>query len=54
MTVLGIDHVELYVADLEKSAAVLCRDFGFRRTQALYPEMSEWGNPHEQTSCTAR
>jgi hypothetical protein len=30
MTVLGIDHVELYVADLEKSAAVLCRDFGFR------------------------
>jgi 4-hydroxymandelate synthase len=30
MTILGIDHVELYVADLEKSAAVLCRDFGFR------------------------
>jgi 4-hydroxymandelate synthase len=30
MTVLGIDHVELYVADLEKSAGVLCRDFGFR------------------------
>jgi 4-hydroxymandelate synthase len=29
MTILGIDHVELYVADLEKSAAVLCRDFGF-------------------------
>ena len=30
MTILGIDHVELYVGDLEKSAAELCRDFGFR------------------------
>jgi len=29
MTILGIDHVEFYVADLEKSATVLCRDFGF-------------------------
>src|SRR5579862_2766595 len=29
MTILGIDHVELYVADLEKSVAALCRDFGF-------------------------
>jgi 4-hydroxymandelate synthase len=29
MTILGIDHIELYVGDLEKSAAVLCRDFGF-------------------------
>jgi 4-hydroxymandelate synthase len=37
MTILGIDHVELYVADLEKSAAVLCRDFGFRQAAAALP-----------------
>jgi 4-hydroxymandelate synthase len=30
MTILGIDHVEFYVADLEKAAATLCRGFGFR------------------------
>ena len=30
MTILGIDHVEFYVADLEKAAAALCRSFGFR------------------------
>jgi len=30
MTILGIDHVEFYVADLEKAAAALCRGFGFR------------------------
>lgn len=30
MTILGIDHVELYVGDLEQSAAALCRCFGFR------------------------
>jgi 4-hydroxymandelate synthase len=29
MTILGIDHVEFYVADLEKAAAALCRGFGF-------------------------
>jgi 4-hydroxymandelate synthase len=29
MTILGIDHVEFYVADLEAAAASLCRDFGF-------------------------
>jgi 4-hydroxymandelate synthase len=29
MAILGIDHVEFYVADVEKSAAALCRDFGF-------------------------
>jgi 4-hydroxymandelate synthase len=30
MTILGIDHVEFYVADLEKAAAALCQGFGFR------------------------
>ena len=30
MTISGIDHVEFYVADLEKAAAALCRGFGFR------------------------
>lgn len=30
MTILGIDHVEFYVADLEKAAAALCRGFGFQ------------------------
>jgi 4-hydroxymandelate synthase len=30
MTILGIDHVEFYVADLEKAAAALSRGFGFR------------------------
>jgi 4-hydroxymandelate synthase len=35
MTILGIDHVEFYVGDLEKSAAVLCRGFGFRAGAAL-------------------
>jgi 4-hydroxymandelate synthase len=29
MTILGIDHVEFYVADLQAAAASLCRDFGF-------------------------
>ncbi len=29
MSILGIDHVEFYVADLEAAAAALCRDFGF-------------------------
>ena len=30
MTILGIDHVEFYVADLEKAAAAMCGGFGFR------------------------
>ncbi len=30
MTVQGIDHVEWYVNDLERSAAALCHDWGFR------------------------
>ncbi len=30
MTIQGIDHVEWYVSDLEKSAAALGQDFGFR------------------------
>jgi 4-hydroxymandelate synthase len=30
MSIQGIDHVEWYVSDLEKSAAALCQDFGFR------------------------
>jgi 4-hydroxymandelate synthase len=29
MSILGIDHVEFYVADLRAAAASLCRDFGF-------------------------
>lgn len=29
MSILGIDHVEFYVADLRAAAAALCRDFGF-------------------------
>jgi 4-hydroxymandelate synthase len=29
MSILGIDHVELYVADLQSAAAPLCRDYGF-------------------------
>jgi 4-hydroxymandelate synthase len=34
MTILGIDHVEFYVGELEESAAKLCRDFGFRSPEA--------------------
>jgi len=30
MTIQGIDHVEWYVSDVERSAAALCHDFGFR------------------------
>lgn len=29
MSILGIDHVEFYVADLRAAAAALCRDFDF-------------------------
>ncbi|HXC84087.1 MAG TPA: VOC family protein, partial [Trebonia sp.] len=29
MSILGIEHVEFYVADLRASAAPLCRDYGF-------------------------
>jgi 4-hydroxymandelate synthase len=29
VSILGIDHVEFYVADLQAAAAPLCRDFGF-------------------------
>lgn len=29
MSILGIDHVEFYVADLRAAAAALCRDYGF-------------------------
>lgn len=32
MSILGIDHVEFYVADLQAAAAPLCRDFGFENT----------------------
>ena len=39
MTILGIDHVELYVADLARSAAALCRDFGFRTAAGALPDL---------------
>ncbi len=37
MSILGIDHVEFYVADLRKAAASLCRDFGFTHTGPYDP-----------------
>jgi len=44
MTILGIDHVEFYVADLEKAAAVLCRGFGFRTACAAPAGPGDPGN----------
>jgi 4-hydroxymandelate synthase len=54
MTILGIDHVEFYVGDLEKSAAVLCHDFGFRTgTQAGAPP-GEPGSPGDASAAGSR
>jgi 4-hydroxymandelate synthase len=45
MTILGIDHVEFYVGDLEKSAAALCRGFGFRAGAQACAAPAELGGP---------
>lgn len=44
MTILGIDHVEFYVTDLEKSAAALCRSFGFHTACAAPDETAGPGS----------
>lgn len=43
MTILGIDHVEFYVGDLEKSAAALCGSFGFHTACAVPDETGDPG-----------
>ena len=45
MTISGIDHVEFYVADLEKAAAALCRGFGFRMACAAPAGPADPGDP---------
>jgi len=37
MSILGIDHVEFYVADLQAAAESLCRDFGFANAGPYEP-----------------
>jgi 4-hydroxymandelate synthase len=36
MSILGIEHVEFYVADLRAAAGPLCRDYGFTRADPPY------------------
>ena len=54
MTILGIDHVEFYVGDLEKSAAVLCRGFGFRTDAGTCRAPGELAGPGDGTAAGSR